>query len=212
MNVLETLVSSFCNKSGHDTPDVNELNTLFAERGDFLAQLKIYDAWMGRHTFLEPVEPYLFDLFMTEYMRRESFFNEEDYWESEEWSGILDQVEDRGSEWLNLLIYFVDCTLNEVDPDAEDFLNEFLLVEEDDQQDEYEIYEPFILLQGFIGDDTENILAAVRQVDSDELGAILPALMLFFSEVEEAEGLTPVESALLSATWAAYQEETKRAA
>jgi hypothetical protein len=36
--------------------------------------------------------------------------------------------------------------------------------------------------------------------------------MLFFSEVEEAEGLTPVESALLSATWAAYQEETKRAA
>ena len=75
---------------------------------------------------------------------------EEDYLESEEWEAIEDQTIDRGTEMLNLLLYIKECKEEGLDPDLDDYLKEFLLVEDDEFQDEHAIYEDIIANQMLI--------------------------------------------------------------
>src|SRR6201999_586870 len=69
---------------------------------------------------------------------------EEDYLDSAEWEEIEQQTLDRGTELLNLLLYLNECRDEEIEPDLDDYLKEFLLVDEDEFQDEHRIYEPVI--------------------------------------------------------------------
>src|SRR5690606_41557779 len=69
---------------------------------------------------------------------------EEDYLESEEWEQIEEDTLDRGTELLNVFLYLKECADDEIEADLDDYLKEFLLVEEDEFQDEHRIYEKVI--------------------------------------------------------------------
>src|SRR5690606_40187841 len=73
---------------------------------------------------------------------------------------IEEETIDRGSEMLNILLYLRECADDDIEPSLEDFLKEFLLVEEDEFQDEYRIYEKLIANQILI----ESDFAAAAQV------------------------------------------------
>src|SRR5690606_5079220 len=75
-----------------------------------------------------------------------------------------------------------------IDADLDDFLKEFLLVEEDEFQDEYRIYEPFIANQILVDSTFEEIAKVAGGLDPDqEVADLLYAVMSFFSEAEPKE-------------------------
>lgn len=202
--VFQTLITTYCQSRQLPVPDLSALTPIYDAPGVFRDKWNQLNVWMDSHQDLDELEPYLFDLLVASFVSLENAGLPEGYFESQEWAEIEEETADCGSEWLNLLVYLEDCQMNEIEPEIEDFLNEFLLVEEDGFQDEYEIYENFIVLQGVVGESEAEILKASRQSDSGELGPLLLVLLLFFSRsTGDIPEITPIERALLKATLAA---------
>ena len=205
--VLNTLIQRFCQVGRIEMPNIQVLQETFDNQLDFRAKWKSFEDWFEQHPALEALEPYGFDLLLAHYIGSENNNLPEDYFESEEWADIEDEMGDRGSEWLNLLVYLEDCKMNEIEPELDDFLHDFLLVEEDEFQDEHELYEPLIVLQGSIGAEADALIKACRAVESNELGPLLTVLLLFFNgEQGVPESLNALESALLAASQVAQEK------
>jgi len=165
---------------------------------------RIFDAFNTDKPFIEKVELLdgVFDDFIHFDDLREVFFDlllinfftvdveklEADYLESEEWERIEDQTIDRGTELLNVLLYIRECKDEKIEPELDDFLKEFLLVEEDEFQDEHRIYEPFIENQILVESNFEEIEKIAVKLDPDhELAELFYPIMSFFSEPEPTE-------------------------
>ena len=165
---------------------------------------RVFDAFNTDKPFIEKVELLdgIFDDFIHFDDLREVFFDlllinfftvdveklEADYLESEEWERIEDQTIDRGTELLIVLLYLRECKDEKIDPELDDFLKEFLLVEEDEFQDEHRIYEPFIENQILVESDFEEIEKVAVKLDPDhELADLFYPVMSFFSEPEPTE-------------------------
>lgn len=133
-------------------------------------------------------EPY-FDLLLINFFTNDVQRLEADYLESPEWERIEDETIDRGTELLNLLLYLRECRDEEIDPDLDDFLKEFLLVEEDEFQDEHRIYEPFIVNQILVDSNYSEIARVASGLEADsELEDLFYPIMSFFAEPEPTEG------------------------
>lgn len=113
---------------------------------------------------------------------------EEDYLETREWEQIEEETIDRGTELLNLLLYINECHDEEIKPGLEDFLKEFLLVEEDEFQDEFHIYEDLISNQQLAESSVEDICNNANLLDlSEEMEELFVPFMTFFLQPKTNE-------------------------
>jgi hypothetical protein len=174
------------------------------EEADFLARNKQLDQWLEENTKYQELADVLFDLLMVQFLSEE--MHEDDYFDSDEWTEIENKTLDKGSEMLNLFLYLSEARETEVEITLEDFLNEFLLVGEDEFQDEYRIYESLIVNEDLLEVDLNGIREAKKTVKADTgLQEYFVSLVLFFQLVEgvteqdEIKGLTAFESAILHA-------------
>ena len=124
-----------------------QLTTVFESEEAFMDKVAMLDKCIDDFPKFDPIREYLFDLLMINFFAADALQLEEDYLESEEWEAIEDQTIDRGTEMLNLLLYIKECKEEGLDPDLDDYLKEFLLVEDDEFQDEHAIYEDIIANQ-----------------------------------------------------------------
>ncbi|MEN9370507.1 MAG: hypothetical protein RI952_1372 [Bacteroidota bacterium] len=124
-----------------------QLSTVFESEEAFMDKVAMLDKCIDDFPKFDPIREYLFDLLMINFFAADALQLEEDYLESEEWEAIEDQTIDRGTEMLNLLLYIKECKEEGLDPDLDDYLKEFLLVEDDEFQDEHAIYEDIIANQ-----------------------------------------------------------------
>jgi hypothetical protein len=109
---------------------------------------------------------------------------EEDYLDSKEWEDIEEETLDRGTELLNLLLYLNECEDEEIEPELDDYLKEFLLVDEDEFQDEYRIYEPVIAHQILIESPIEEIAKVAQKLPEDsELKELFYPMICFFQNI-----------------------------
>lgn len=125
----------------------DQLSTVFESEEAFMDKVAMLDKCIDDFPKFDPIREYLFDLLMINFFAADALQLEEDYLESEEWEAIEDQTIDRGTEMLNLLLYIKECKEEGLDPDLDDYLKEFLLVEDDEFQDEHAIYEDIIANQ-----------------------------------------------------------------
>jgi hypothetical protein len=113
---------------------------------------------------------------------------EEDYLESTEWENIEEETIDRGTELLNLLLYINECHDEQIKPSLEDFLKEFLLVEEDEFQDEFHIYEDLITNQQLVESSVEDICSSADLLElSEEMEELFVPFMSFFLQPNMSE-------------------------
>jgi hypothetical protein len=117
---------------------------VFASEMGFLTKVGLLDRIFNDHPRLESLREVFFDLLMINFFSADVKKLEEDYLDTPEWEDIEEQTLDRGTELLNLLLYLNECEDEDIEPELEDYLKEFLLVDEDEFQDEYKIYEPVI--------------------------------------------------------------------
>lgn len=169
---------------------VAQLATVFRAEGDFLEKVKLMDQAFDRFPEFEDLREVVFDLLMMNFLSADVQRLEADYLDSPEWEVIEEDTLDRGTELLNILLYIHECHDNDIEPDLDDFLKEFLLVEEDEFQDEHRIYESLIANQLLVDSDYKEIARIAGQIDEEEeMATLFYPVMSFFNEPAPSEAL-----------------------
>ncbi len=136
----------------------------------------------------ESLREVFFDLLLINFFTEDVQKLEEDYLESVEWEAIEEQTLDRGTELLNVLLYLKECEDEDIEPELEDFLKEFLLVEEDEFQDEHRIYEDIIANQVLTESSLEEVARVSKSIpESSEIKELFYPVMSFFRDQEPNE-------------------------
>lgn len=174
----------------------SELSAVFSPDALPATIISQIDAWTDKHAEYEDLREFLVDLGILHLMMQGAEAEEEDYFESEEWQQMETEAEDRGTELPNLLIYLKDCRENQVEPSLNDFLNEFLLVSEDNTQDEFFYYEPLIRNQALVEGTAREIIDLGNGQRDEGMREIFTPVMLFFKDRELKPG--PLMLAILN--------------
>ncbi|WP_121202088.1 hypothetical protein [Mucilaginibacter gracilis] len=183
---LTSAVAVFAEKNELNTKAIqNDLIKVFSSDEDFLSKVDLLDAAFDDYPQMEALREVFFDLLLMNFFSADVIKLEEDYLDSPEWEQIEEDTLDRGTELLNVLLYLNECKDEDIEPELEDFLKEFLLVEEDEFQDEHRIYEPIIANQILMESSVEDIAKAAVGIDEEsELKELFYPIMCFFYDVE----------------------------
>ncbi len=165
-----------------------QLEEVFSLEMDFLTKVDALDKTVDDNAELEVLREILFDLLMVNFFSADVKKLEEDYLDSKEWEDIEEETLDRGTEMLNLLLYLNECADEDIEPELEDYLKEFLLVDEDEFQDEYRIYEPVIANQILMESPVKEIANVADKVaDDSELKELFYPMMCFFQNPDAGD-------------------------
>lgn len=149
--------------------------------GPFLEKVKKLDQVVDDFADLENFREIFFDLLIFNFFTEDAQKLEEDYLDSPEWEEIEERTIDRGTELLNVFLYLRECKDEGIEASLDDYLKEFLLVEDSEFQDEHAIYESVIANQVLIDSDYSEIAkVAGGMSENDELHDIFYAFMSFF--------------------------------
>ncbi|TKB99312.1 hypothetical protein [Pedobacter cryotolerans] len=163
---------------------------VFSKDMNFLEKVAEFDEVFDEHPKFDELREVFFDLLMINFFTSDVNKLEEDYLESREWEQIEEDTIDRGTELLNLLLYINECHDEEIKPGLEDFLKEFLLVEEDEFQDEFHIYEDLISNQQLAESSVEDICSNADLLElSEEMEELFVPFMTFFLQPNTSEAV-----------------------
>jgi len=182
---IEAGLEAFSKYSNFDATSLTRVfEDVFASDRDFLVKVDLMDEVFDDHPQLEVLREVFFDLLLVNFFSADVKKLEEDYLDSPEWEAIEEQTLDRGTELLNLLLYLNECEDEDIEPELEDYLKEFLLVDEDEFQDEYRIYEPVITHQVLMESPVAEITRVASKLpDDSELKELFYPMMCFFQNV-----------------------------
>ncbi|WP_270090181.1 hypothetical protein [Sphingobacterium sp. SYP-B4668] len=155
----------------------------------FMQKVELLDTAFDDHMRFDELREVYFDLLLMNFFSEDVQKLEEDYLDSAEWEGIEDETIDRGTELLNIFLYLRECADDEIEPELEDYLKEFLLVDEDEFQDEHRIYESVIANQILVESNYSEIAKVAKSLDAeDDLLDVFYPMMSFFAESNPTEG------------------------
>jgi hypothetical protein len=179
---LGAFLSSFTKTSGIDTTGIlSELSSAFESNPDFMAKVAAVDKVIDEQPKLEELREYIIDLLFILLFTDDVNKLEEVYLDSPEWEAIEEETLDRGTELLNVLLYLKECHEEDIEPELSDFLKEFLLVDEDEFQDEYRIYESVIANQILLESSAAEIAKVANGLaEDDEIKELFYAILCFF--------------------------------
>ena len=183
-NAIEAGAKAYASLENTDaTSFLKAIESAFDAEAPFMEKVQLMDDVFDNEQAFEELREVCFDLLMINFYAEDVQKLEEDYLESEEWESIEEETLDRGTELLNIFLYLKECADEEIDPDLDDYLKEFLLVEEDEFQDEYRIYEKVIANQILVESDYSEIAKVSKSVDiEDELYDLFNPIVSFFYE------------------------------
>ncbi|MEM0996180.1 MAG: hypothetical protein AAGN35_03835 [Bacteroidota bacterium] len=138
------------------------------------------DAIVDQFPDLEDLREYLMDLCALRIIEVGSEQEGEEFLEGKNWEQVEAKMEARGTELLNLLIYLRDCRENEIEPTLVDFLQEFLMVSDEDFQEELAIYEDLIRHQDLVDGSLKQLIQTGNNLRDPEMQEIFTPTMLFF--------------------------------
>ncbi|MBC7566808.1 MAG: hypothetical protein H7223_07550 [Pedobacter sp.] len=177
-------LDKFAEVSGTDSVKLEEsLVEVFSKDLGFLEKVAEFDEVFDEFPAFDELREVFFDLLMINFFANDIKKLEEDYLESDEWADIEEETIERGTELLNLLLYINECHDERISPELGDFLKEFLLVEEDEFQDEFHIYEDLISNQQLVESSIEDICGHAGMIEiSEEMEELFVPFMVFFHQ------------------------------
>ena len=186
---IQNAIEIFLQGKSLNVKAVNEeMVKVFSADEDFLSKVDLLDAAFDNNPQLEELREVFFDLLLMNFFSADVIKLEEDYLESAEWEQIEEDTLDRGTELLNVLLYINECEEEDIEPELEDFLKEFLLVDEDEFQDEHRIYEEIIENQILMEGSIEDIANVAAEIDEEsELKELFYPVMCFFYDIKPTE-------------------------
>jgi len=186
---VEAALQAFSRYNSFDaTPLTAKFKDVFASDADFMRKVQLMDDVFDDNPKLENLREVFFDLLMINFFSADVKKLEEDYLETREWEEIEEQTLDRGTELLNLLLYLNECEDEDIEPELEDYLKEFLLVDEDEFQDEHRIYEPVIENQILMESPVAEIGRVANELPEDsEIKEIFYPMMCYFQNAASGD-------------------------
>jgi hypothetical protein len=155
----------------------------FGSSQDYLSKVAAMDSQFDDNPQYEALREVFFDLLLINFFNEDVRKLEEDYLESPEWEAIEEKTLDRGTELLNLMLYLKECEDEDIEPELGDFLKEFLLVDEDEFQDEHRIYEDVIANQILIDSDLKELARVAKDLPANsDLQELFYPMMAFFRD------------------------------
>jgi len=188
-SALVASLDKFAAISGNDSIKLEQdLIDVFSKDLGFLEKVEEFDEVFDEHPSFDELREVFFDLLMINFFASDIKKLEEDYLETDEWADIEEETIERGTELLNLLLYINECHDEEIKPELGDFLREFLLVEEDEFQDEYHIYEDLISNQQLAESSIEDICSHKGMIElGEEMEELFVPFMSFFNQPKADE-------------------------
>lgn len=182
ITAVEKSLEAFSAYGGFDaSPLINPVVQVFDTDTGFLEKTALLDEVFDEHPKAEALREVFFDLLLINFFNADVKKLEEDYLDSPEWEEIEEATLERGTEMLNLLLYLNECNDEDIEPGLADYLTEFLLVDEDEFQDEHRIYEPVIANQVLMESSFAEIGRVAGKLPEDaELKEIFYPMMCFF--------------------------------
>ncbi len=161
----------------------DSLVQVFDSSDDYLEKVAAMDGTFDDNPEFESLRELFFDLLLINFFNEDVRKLEEDYLDSPEWEAIEERTLDRGTELLNLMLYLKECEDEDIEPDLGDFLKEFLLVDEDEFQDEHRIYEDVIANQILVDSDLKEVARVANALPEDsELKELFYPMIGFFRD------------------------------
>ena len=158
-----------------------ELTKVFDTDKTFLEKVADLDDAFDQNADNEALREIIFDLLLINFFTEDVQKLEEDYLDSEEWEDIEEETLDRGTELLNVLLYIKECEDEGLEPELGDFLREFLLVDDDEFQDEHRIYEEVIANQILVDSSLDEVARVAKSLpEFSELKELFYPMMAFF--------------------------------
>jgi hypothetical protein len=190
-SAIEAALSSYAKYNELDaTALAAKFREVFSLSEDFLKKVDALDAVFDENPKLESLREVFFDLLLVNFFSEDVKKLEEDYLETKEWESIEEETLDRGTELLNVLLYLNECADEDIEPSLDDYLKEFLLVDEDEFQDEHRIYEPVIVNQILIESSVSEIARVSKVIPPDsEIKEIFYPMMCFFQDTSLPDSL-----------------------
>lgn len=169
-------------------PLLKALTEVFDLENPYLEKVAALDQTFDDYPAFEPLRELFFDLLLINFFNEDVRKLEEDYLDSPEWERIEEKTLDRGTELLNLLLYLQECHDESIEPELTDFLREFLLVDEDEFQDEYRIYEEVIANQILVESDLKEVARVSAEIpDNSELKELFYSMIGFFRDTNPSD-------------------------
>jgi len=193
---IKASLNKFSELNNSSVSDFNKrVIDVFNLDAPFMEKVALMDEAFDDEPKLDLLREVFFDLLMINFFAEDVKKLEEDYLDTKEWEDIEEETIDRGTELLNVLLYIRECHDEEIEPELEDFLKEFLLVEEDEFQDEHRIYEDIIANQILMEGSIEEIAKTSNELDPEsELKDLFYPIMAFFYQPEpDNEDISAVE-------------------
>jgi hypothetical protein len=164
-------------------PFYESMVQVFSSKEDYLKKVANMDAKFDDSPEYESLRELFFDLLLINFFNEDVRKLEEDYLDSPEWEAIEEKTLDRGTELLNLMLYLKECEDEDIEPDLGDFLKEFLLVDEDEFQDEHRIYEDVIANQILVDSELKEVARVANDLPEDsELKELFYPMIGFFRD------------------------------
>ncbi|HTD99742.1 MAG TPA: hypothetical protein VK668_10660 [Mucilaginibacter sp.] len=188
-SAVEAALRTFSRYNSFDAQQLTlRFYDVFASEDNFLSKVDSLDVVFDDYPQLESLREVFFDLLMINFFSADVKKLEDDYLETKEWEEIEEETLDRGTELLNMLLYLNECEDEDIEPGLDDYLKEFLLVDEDEFQDEHRIYEPVIENQILMESPVEEITRVANELPEDsEIKEIFYPMMCFFQNPEPSE-------------------------
>lgn len=188
-NAMQAALEQFASVGKFDSKLVAEGTVrVFESNDDYLKKVASLDLVFDDNPAYESLREPFFDLLLINFFNEDVRKLEEDYLDSPEWEAIEEKTIDRGTELLNVMLYLKECQDEDIDPELDDFLREFLLVDEDEFQDEHRIYEDVIANQIVIDSSVEEIARIAAELpESSEMKELFYPLMSFFRDQDPDE-------------------------
>jgi hypothetical protein len=188
-HALEGLLYGFTDYNGTSSYEKHliALEQIIITDKKFEERVANLDAWIGQNPNFDALGDYLFDLLMAQFIRTEG--TSETFFDSKEWDKIEDEYADRGTELLDAITYLDESQEIEVEPSIEDFIFEYLLVENDPDKETLILYEPLIRHKELVDGMLEELIEETAHEKENTLGPMLQALLVFFSEPKDVENI-----------------------
>lgn len=191
-SIKETMLSAlgqFASVNNQDHESFSQvLVDVFSSEKAYLDKVASLDAAFDDHSFFESLRELFFDLLLINFFNEDVSKLKEHYLDSPEWEEIEEKTIDRGTEILNLLLYLQECQDEEIEPELSDFLREFLLVDEDEFQDEHRIYEEVIANQILVESSLKEVARVSSTLPEDsELKELFYPMIGFFRDPDPAD-------------------------
>jgi len=188
-NALRAGIAAYAKAAAAETDGLEtELATIFGREAPFLEKVEAMDAVFDAHHGFGELRELCFDLLLINFFAEDTQRLNDDYMDSPEWEAIEEETIDRGTELLNLFLYLCECADEDIEPSLDDYLNEFLLVDEDEFQDEHHLYESVIANRILAESDYAEIANVAEKLpDGDELKDLFYGMMGFFLEPKPSE-------------------------